>query len=307
MRKKYITLSLITILSSATMLQANDVKSSPETTLSDLNQSSKKTDTLLATVNGHKIWESYFDKSFSKLSPEKKNRTINNIVDAELLVQYASKQPLFKDKQLQEKVKSDGEKLKSQGKKFTEQDYRMVLGLKVINHLAESFAKKSITDEELKEYYNKRKKNFKNLPFVDYIVATLNSKEDAEKILKAMKKAKKSEQKETFLKLTKKYTTEKSKIDVNREYKFGVPRTPFTANLFQLKKGSYTQKPIEMPNKTYKLIYCTDKGELTKAPTEKDLKKNIRFIVEYKKKLDWVHNKIEELKKEAKIKIEKKF
>ncbi len=301
MKKQYIALSLITILSSTNILPAN------ETINPSAPKSIEKKDTLLVIVNGHEIWESYFDKSFQKMTANNKNNKIDDIINAELLVQYASKQKLFHDKALNLEVKAYGEKLKAKGKKFTDKDYRMVLGLTVIDRLSESLVKNDITDEEVNLYYKQRKKNFKYLPFVDTIVLTLTSKNDIEKILKIMKDVKESEKKETFLSFAKKYTKEKKDTYIKREYKFGLPTTPFTIKLFSLKKGAYTKNAIEMPDNTYRLIYCVNKGTVSKAPSREELDKNIRFILTYKKKLAWVTEKINELKKKSKIEIKKKF
>jgi len=299
--KRYITLSLCAILATTSMIQAVEMSKPKET------ENIKKDDMLLAIINGHKIWKSDFDKNFEQSNSENKNKKINDIINATILVQYASTQTLFNDKKLNLEVKEYEKTLKSKGKKFTNKDYRMVVGLTVIDRLAEEYAKNGISDEAVDSYYKKRKKNFSSLPFVDSIILTFSSKEEAERVLTLIKKVKKTEQKETFLKLAKKYGQNRKGTYIKREYKFGLATTPFNLKLFSLKKGSYSDTIIPLSDGRYKIIYCVNKGVVSKAPSRDELDKNIRFVIKYKKKLTWVSDKLSELKKEAKIEVKKKF
>ena len=295
MKKKYIAMALAATLFNVNVALAKEVKK-------DTNKSKvivEEKDLLLATVNGKKIMKSYFSKDYDTLTLDWKKKRLDRVISSELLVQYAEKQPLFKDEKLIKEVNKYAEKTKKEGGKFTDLDYRMVLGLHVIQALADEYALKQASDDDIHRYYIKRRQNFKGMPYIDAYTIKTSTKEKAEEIIKELTSNKSKNKKAFFLKLMKKYKVEDIG-KLGRIYKFGIDNNVYYRALFSLKTNQFSSIPVEVDNSFY-VMYVELKSTASKPPLEQELKSNIVQILQHKARNEWVNFKLKELKKEAKI------
>ena len=290
-------MALVTTLFTVEITFAGDLNSTKK--LLDKNITIRN-NTILAIVNGKNILKSSFDKSYEKLTLKQKKETLKEVISTELLVQYAEKQPLYKDKKLIEKVKNYRKDLKEKGKKFTDLDFRMVLGLHVIRSLVHTYAEKEATDDNIHHYYVQRRNNFKGMPYVDAFFIKTSSKKIAEEIIEEINSDTKKDKKEIFLKLMKKNHMENIG-NLGRVYKYGIEKSLFNQSLFLLKRNEYSLKPLKIDDNDYRIIFIENKSTLKKVPSEIDLKSNMSFMLKYLAKQEWIDYKIKELKKNAKI------
>ena len=293
MKKKYIAMALAVTLFNVEMALANEVKTDINTTKVE------QKDKVLAIVNDVKIMQSSFSKEYDRLELKYKKKQLDRVISSELLVQYAEKQPLFKDKNLIEKTEKHEKKVKENGGKFTKLDYRMVLGLHVIQKLADEYALKQTSDDDIHRYYIKRRQNFKGMPYVDAYTIKVTTKEKADEIIKKLKADKSKNKKDFFLKLMKEYKVDKIG-NLGRVYKFGIDNDVYNRALFSLKSNKFSLTPVEV-DKNYYVMYVEKKATATKAPLEKELKSNMIKVLQYKARNEWMNFKLEELKKKAKI------
>jgi len=259
-----------------------------------------QTDKVLAIVNGKEIYKSSFGEQYNKFKLDKKKKLLQRVISSEILVQYAEKHVLYKDKALIEKVKKHAKKVKLANKKFTNLDYRMVLGLNVIEKLAKEYAfDKANNPKNIHQYYIKRDQNFKGMPYVDAYSIKSNTKKEAENIIKELNSNKSKDKKKIFIELAKKYQPNKDS-HLGKIYKFGIDNNIFNRTLFSLKTNQYNLAPIKFKDSFY-ILYVALKNTALKAPSEKELTSNIKHILQYKLKNEWINSKLEELQKKSKI------
>lgn len=258
-------------------------------------------DKVLAIVNGQKIMQSYFDQGFFAAPHTHQVKILQRAISSELLVQFASKQPLYLDKTLIQKVNDHAQRLRAEGKKFTNVDHRMVLGLTVINKMANEYAMNEMTDEKIAKYYNERKRNFRHMKYVEAYSIKVSTLEEAKKIIHELDENKNDNKKSAFIQLAELHNKDKTSQYTGKVYKFGIPRNAYNLALFSLKKSSYTTTPIAFEN-SYYIIYCDRKSNTQEAPSVKELDSNIRYVLKLKLGNEWTRTKLDELKKVSIIK-----
>jgi len=279
------------ILGSTHSLRAdNNSTIAPVMTVTHDNNNSPE---ILAIVGNTQILKSSFDSSFKKSSRDKQITWLNKVIDSELLVQYASKLPLYSDKNFSQTVRANAIKGLPNTNKINERDFRMILGLETLKKIAEDNATVQINDTKIAKYYKDRERGYKNMEFFEGYIFEFPTKDKAIEMLKLVKNQK--EHNKTIVMLASKYNAKKEKI-----YKYGIANNSLYRDIFSLKTDMYSKKPIFMDGDYY-IVYCENKGLNKSVPTLNELHDNIRDLIIYKSNGKWMGEKLSELKNHTKI------
>jgi len=247
---------------------------------------------VLGKVNGEPITKEEIKQvvgpaidNLESMDKETKEKILNMLVERKLLIQHA--------------IKSGIENTPAYKKKLDALKKELALTLWM-----EQEAKRienSTTDKELREFYEKNKDKFKTPPQLKARHILVNTKEEAEEIIKKLNSAK--DVKSEFIKLAKEKSIGPSGKDGGDLGWFPLDRMvpEFSEAANKLKKGEFTKEPVKTQF-GYHIIYLEDrKPESVKSFDE--VKPQIKAILNRKKFNDFIENTVKNLKKEAKIEL----
>ncbi len=251
-------------------------------------------DNTYGSVNGEPITEADIESTvgqagiaYKSLDPKIQKRVLDMVVDRKLLSQEAQKSGIENTPD----YKSQLELMKKD----------LALDLFMRKEMKELEA--SLTDEKLKEEYNKNKKLYstpKQLKARHILVKTEN---EAKEIIKELDSAK--DKKAKFIELAKTKSTGPSGKNGGDlgwfEPKMMVPE--FSAAADKLKEGEYTKTPVKTQF-GYHIIMLDGKKESTSKPFEA-VKAQIKNSLAGQAFADTIKKKTQELRKNAKIELKK--
>jgi peptidyl-prolyl cis-trans isomerase C len=240
---------------------------------------------VLAEVNGEPITENTFRAETKTLPPqvqqmlsdqETRKKFLDEVINKELLVQQARKEGLEND--------PDYKKVMDQT------SFNLLLQLYVSR---EVFDKAKVTDEEVKEYFEKNKQNLGSVRISHIQVA---SPEEAEQVLAKYKAG------TPFTKLVKEYSQDTSTKDKGGDLgyvnwaQFGSPVLRDAA--FNTPMGNVSN--VIRSSFAYHIIKVTDKKPATDADFDK-IKGSLKQYLLDKRREELFNKKVEELSATAKI------
>lgn len=249
---------------------------------------------VLATVNGEDVTKEDIDliarqmtqgeKSFDDIPDEYKQKIIEGAVTKKLLVQYAFKNNIDKNKDYQRALAAAKGDIALQAWQKQELDQIQV------------------SEKDAKDFYNE---NIKTLTQPEQAKAShilVKTEEEAKKIINNLKKASKQNLAKEFAEAARKYSTGPSAPNGGDLGVFGRDQMvkEFSDAAFSLSVGEMTQAPVKT-NFGYHVIYLTDKKKGGVVPFE-EVKSQMFDGAKMKRFKDKIEDKIEELKKQAKIK-----
>ncbi len=201
-----------------------------------------------ATVNGQDITDKEIGAilqvipgaKFNDMTKEQQKQIINQAVEKKLLAQKAVESGIEKDPEYKKALKT------------VKKELALELWMK------KQFDSVKVTDEEIKDFYNKNINMFKQPETAKARHILLKTKADALAVIKELKKAK--DIKEKFIELAKKKSTGPSAASGGDLGWFDAKRMvkPFSDAAFKLKKGEYTKTPVKTQF-GYHVIYLEDK------------------------------------------------
>ncbi len=244
-----------------------------------------------ATVNGQKVEDRDIaailqvipGAQFNKMSKTQQKKIIEQAVEKKLLAEKAIKSGVEKDPQY---IKSlDGMKKE--------------LALEV--WMKKQFDAVKVSDKELKAFYDKNIKMFKQPATAKARHILVKTKAEAQKIIKELAKAK--DKKAKFIELAKKKSTGPSAANGGDLGWFDAKRMvkPFSDAAFKLKKGDYTKTPVKTQF-GYHVIFLEDKKKAGNVSFEQ-AKPNIQQSLKVRKFQENMKKTAKELKAKADIKI----
>ncbi len=224
-----------------------------------------------ATVNGDKIEDGDIAAILSvvpgarldTLKKDQQKKVIEQAVEKHLLAQQAMKSGIEKEKIYQttlEKMKKD-------------------LALEI--WMKKQFDAQKVTDAEMKDFYKKNAKMFKQPDMAKAKHILVKTEAEAKKIIAELNKAK--DVKKTFIKLAAAKSTGPSGPNGGELGWFDRSKMvkPFADAAFALKKGTFTKKPVKTQF-GYHVIYVEDKKKAQNVPFAK-AKKNIEQSLKVQK------------------------
>ena len=254
----------------------------------------------IVTVNGVKITDDIVP-GYNQLDQQRKNMIKEQLINEELLMSYALKSDVVKDKKFQEFFKKQKEQVEKAykaktGKSLTKEQIRNIKGSLAVQFLlakkAQSF---KISDKEAKDFYNKNKSKFKMPESIELATIATKDKKEAYKILNKLKKSKNIPS--DLMKIAK----EKKQ----RGYIGWLPKQAFPADVFKkiysAKANSLLKEPIKVKD-VYNIVYLVNKKKAG-IVQYKDINKNaLKMQMAQQKTNEWVKKKLAELRKKADIK-----
>ena len=252
----------------------------------------------LAVVDGQTITEKDFDMwkqqvpnfDFDKLTAEQKTVLINRRINEILIEKAAKKERIEDSKEYKEALEGIKKQL-------------LISGWQ--QKLAQEAGKMSVSEKELKEFYDASPGQFvQQEGHARHIL--VKTKEEAEKIIADLKKAGKSKVEQKFIELANKNTIDPNAQKAQNGGDLGtfqknqmVPE--FGDAAFALKEGSYTLEPVKT-DYGYHVIYLIKKGA-AKTISFADAKQSIETIFQERKLQELLQQKIQDLRNNAKITI----
>ena len=222
---------------------------------------------------------------FDSLDKATKDKILNMLVERKLLVQNAVKSGIENTPEYKKKLE------------LLKKDLALTLWM-------EQEAKKienSTTEAELKKFYENNKDNFKTPPQFKARHILVNTKAEAEDIIKKLSSAK--DVKSEFIKLAQEKSIGPSGKSGGDLGWFPLNRMvpEFSEAVKKLKKGEFTKEPVKTQF-GYHVIYLEDKkGESVRSFDE--VKEQIKALVNRKKFNDLIENTVKNLKKSAKVEL----
>jgi len=224
-----------------------------------------------ATVNGDKIEDSDITAilsvipgaNFETLQKDQQKKIVEQAIEKRLLAEKAMKSGIEKDKLYQETL----EKMKK--------DLALEIWMK------KQFDAQKVSDKDMKEFYKKNTKMFKQPAMAKAKHILVKTEADAKKIIASLKKAK--DVKKTFVKLAAEKSTGPSGPNGGELGWFDASKMvkPFADAAFALKKGTFTKKPVKTQF-GYHVIFVEDKKKSENVSFEK-AKKNIEQSLKVQK------------------------
>ena len=252
----------------------------------------------LAVVDGQTITEKDFDMlkqqvpnfDFDKLTAEQKTGLINQKINEILIEKAAKKERIEDSKEYKEALEGIKKQL-------------LVNGWQ--QKLAQEASKMSVSEKELKEFYDASPGQFvQQEGHARHIL--VKTKEEAEKIIADLKKAGKSKVEQKFIELANKNTIDPNAQKAQNGGDLGtfqknqmVPE--FGDAVFALKEGSYTLEPVKT-DYGYHVIYLIKKGA-AKTISFADAKQGIENMFKERKFQELLQQKMQDLRNNAKITI----
>jgi len=253
----------------------------------------------LVTVNGHKVDDSIIPKGYEKLDETKKANLMERVIKEELIHQYLLKSDIVKDKEFnkifeQQKKLAQKEYKKVSGKSLTKAQIRNIKGSIALMLYQQKLLKETkVSDSEAKEFFNNNKKIFDLPNSVEIANIIVPTKQEANNIIKKLKKASNLEQE--FIKIAREHK--------QNGYMGWFGRDMMPKNLFD---EAYKAKPktlLSKPIKTkygYHVVYLLNKKKAKKLSFE-EAKKNIKNMLKQKKAMQKLEDKVNELYGNAEI------
>ena len=253
----------------------------------------------IATVNGQVISDEIVP-GYEKLDAKKKEIVKDQLINEELLMAYALKSDIVKDKNFKkifEAQKAQIEKMYKEkfNKPLSKEQSRNIKGSVAVKMLlAKKAQKMKITDKDAKEFYTKNKKKFMMPESVEIASIATKDKKEADKIQKQIQKAK---NKPTKL-------MEIAKSMKQRGYLGWLPKQAFPADVFdklyKAKSNTLLKEPIVV-NGVYNITYVVGKRKAGIAKFN-EVKDRLKPVLAQQKVAEWTKSKLEELRKKATIK-----
>ncbi|MBI4710346.1 MAG: peptidylprolyl isomerase [Nitrospirae bacterium] len=255
-------------------------------------QKGTSSSTVLVTVKGAKITKDIFLKEFSRLpewakakfqNQEGKEQFLNELIKKELLYGKAKKQGLEKDKEYMAALEE-----------FKKMELISLLLKKEIE------GKVKVTDEDVKTFYDKHSYEFKAGEEVKVSHILTAAEAEAQTAYEKIKKG------ESFAAIAKQVSRDKASAQRGGDLgsiKHGQMVPEFDQYAFRLKVGE-----MSAPFKTrfgYHIIKVTGKKEGTQLAFDQ-IKEAVKRRLMAEKQKDIFDTMIEDLKKEAKLNIDKK-
>ncbi len=255
--------------------------------------------TTIVTVNGQAITDDIIPQ-YTKLDKQKQKIVKNQLINENLMMNYALKSGVEKDKNFQKIFKAQKDAISKAYKAKTKKD----LTKEQINNIKGSIAvrimlaKKArsmkITDKEAKDFFNKNKAKFKFPESVEIASIATKDKKEADKIYKQIKNSKNKPA--TLMAIAKKMH--------QRGYLGWLPKTAFPADVFKklyaMKTNTLVKKPIEVQG-VYNITYVVNKRKAGLAKFA-EIKDNLKGMMAQQRTAMWAKNKVEELRQKATIK-----
>ncbi len=269
MRKILVASALAAALFTTTTLSAKTYA-----TVNGQDITSKDIETILQVIPGAK---------FEDMNKEQQKQIINQAVEKKLLAQKAIKSGIQKDPEYKKALKT------------VEKELALELWMK------KQFDSIKVTDKEIKDFYNKNIKMFKQPATAKARHILLKTKADAQAVIKELKKAK--DIKEKFIELAKKKSTGPSAASGGDLGWFDAKRMvkPFSDAAFKLKKGEYTKTPVKTQF-GYHVIYLEDKkpaGNVTMEQAKANITQSLK-VQKFQQKMKKI---AQDLRSKADIKI----
>jgi parvulin-like peptidyl-prolyl isomerase len=287
-RKSLITMALASFLivtvSSADQNQTN--------TTAVTAQASQNSNDVYGTVNGEKITKEEVNQilgmqgiPFDSLNKDMQKKIINMLVDRKLLAQKAIKSGVENSEAFKEKLK------------VVKED----LALNVWMDEETKRIEKSITDDEIKAYYEKNKDKFKSPAQLKASHILVKTEDEAKAIIKQLENAK--DIKAEFVKLAKEKSIGPSGAMGGDLGWFTMDRMvpEFSNAANNLKKGEFTKTPVKTQF-GYHIIYLEDKKPASVESFDK-VKDEIKATLTKDKVNKLMDKTVSELRKDAKIDI----
>ncbi len=244
-----------------------------------------------ATVNGQKVEDKDIaailqvipGASFDKMNKEQQKKIIEQAVEKKLLAEKAVKSGIEKDPKYIETLNS------------MKKDLALEVWMK------KQFDNVKVDDKEVKDFYNKNIKMFKQPATAKARHILVKTKKEAQAIINELAKAK--DKKAKFIELAKKKSTGPSAANGGDLGWFDAKRMvkPFSDAAFKLKKGDYTKTPVKTQF-GYHVIFLEDKKKAGSVSLEK-AKSNIIQSLKVRKFQEQMKKTAKELKAKADIKI----
>lgn len=252
----------------------------------------------LAVVDGQTITEKDFDMlkqqvpnfDFDKLTAEQKTGLINQKINEILIEKAAKKERIEDSKEYKEALEGIKKQL-------------LVNGWQ--QKLAQEASKMSVSEKELKEFYDASPRQFVQQEGQARHIL-VKTKEEAEKIIADLKKAGKSKVEQKFIELANKNTIEPNAQKAQNGGDLGIFQKnqmvpEFGDAVFALKEGSYTLEPVKT-DYGYHVIYLIKKGA-AKTISFADAKQGIENMFKERKFQELLQQKMQDLRNNAKITI----
>jgi len=253
----------------------------------------------IVTVNGRAITDEIVPE-YNKLDTQKKEVVKQELVNEELLMAYALKSNIVKDKNFKKifaAQKAQIEKMYKQkfNKSLTPEQIRNIKGSIAVKMLLAKKAQKiKVTDKDAKKFYTKNKKKFMMPESVEIASIATKDKKEAYKIEKQLKKAKNIPA--ALMKIAKKKH--------QRGYLGWLPKQAFPADVFKklynTKANTLIKEPIVV-NGVYNVTFVVNKRKAGLAKFN-EVKDNLKPVIAQQRVAKWAKNKLEELRKKAIIK-----
>jgi len=254
---------------------------------------------VIVSVNGHKITDDIVP-GYNRFNPVQKEMLKQQLINEELLMSYALKSGITKDKQFKKIFEAQKKRIEQAykqkfNKSLTKEQIRNIKGSVALNLLLAKKAQKiKISDKEAKAFYQKNKDKFKTPRMVEIATIATKDKKEALKILKELKKSKNVAAK--LMKI--------AKQKHQRGYLGWVPEQAFPKDVFKkiyvAKPNTLLSKPIEVKG-VYNIVYLVNKKKAGMAKF-KDVKDRLKMFLAQQKVAKWSQEKLKELRKKAVIK-----
>ncbi len=330
-------LSIAVILS--TQLSGSDHNATKEqnaTSTASSQSSINIQDKIVATVNGKPIYQSKLDKLVNKqLRKDKKFKSVGSsdldrkivkkvvlkkLIDDELLIQESLKNPSQNaDKKVDEEIEKITKRFGGVEKykkylphEMNDKEFRDYLKKRIMVRAYlknEGVIDPNIPEEKIKNFYNKKKSNFRSeeLVKVSQILLLVKPTDSLEKKKKVLEKAKKIKQRlikgEDFAKLAKEFSQSAEANATGGDLgiiRKGYMPKEFDKAAFSMKKGEISD-PIETKF-GYHIIKLTDKREARTASYEES-RDFIRKFLQERETIKKMDSLMKRLRKNAKIEI----
>ncbi|MCK4441265.1 MAG: peptidyl-prolyl cis-trans isomerase [Sulfurovaceae bacterium] len=254
--------------------------SNAETTYGSVNGENITVDEVNQVVGAQGIKFDTLDKNTQK-------KVLDMIVDRKLLAQNASKSGLEKTDEFKEKLE------------IIKKDLALNLWMEEEAKKIESTTKES----ELKEFYEKNKKNFETPAELKASHILVKTEDEAKAIIKQLEGAK--DVKAEFTKLAKEKSTGPSGANGGDLGWFPLDRMvpEFSDAADKLKKGKFTKEPVKTQF-GYHIIYLEDRKPAGIKKFD-EVKEQIKGLVNRNKFNKMVEDTVSKLKKDAKIELKK--
>ena len=253
----------------------------------------------LVTVNGHTISDAIIPPGYEQLDEEKRTNLMEQLIKEELL--HANllnsslvKSSTFKDAFEKQKKMAQEQYKKSSGKNLNDEQIRSIKGsIAVALYQQEAFKKAKVSASDVKAFYDNNPKTFDLPDSIEIANIIVQTKAEADKILKSLKSAKKLD--EAFMQ-----AAHEQKQNGYMGW-FGRDNAP--QNLFDTAYKSKAKTLLSQPIQTkhgYNVLYLLNKKPAAKLSFSK-AKDRIEEMLKQKQVIEALQEKVQTLYGQAKI------